>query len=219
MSIGCRKSGFPVNCPRCGHRSGHPNGTRQTPTQGPRQQARCYDCKYQWSLFGGDASAASIFGTQRIHVSIERLLKAVALVVVGVPMNTIERVLRIKSETIKRRVLLLIPQWERLSLVLQERFEIPDSYCSDFYDAVVVGVEFEPSAFRCWSKEFSRLNWRDAARDRRVITRIVGRQQAALILAGRRRSIGRFRSADFAVPELGLEPSLSKLRLRGQAEF
>ena len=188
MAVRCRKSGFPIACPDCGRRSGRPNGWRHTRATGRRQQVRCSVCKRQWLL--PSARVEPVFGGQRIHLSRERLLQAIALVVVGVPLDRVEGLLGIKGETIKAKIVVLLEaeQWEALSVVLEERFRIPEWHRSEFHRAIVVGMHFEPSAFRCWSKEFRRRDQRDQAKDLRLIGRILGRPvKASEIIPDRRR--------------------------------
>jgi hypothetical protein len=122
-----------------------------------------------------------LFSGARIHVAIDRLLRAIALVVIGVPMHRVEQLLGIKAETVKRRLesLLEEDQWEVLDHVLEDRYRIPELHHSEFSAAIVVGRQQIRSAFRCWSKELRRRDRRDIAKDLRLIGRIVGRKVTA----------------------------------------
>jgi hypothetical protein len=181
MTVGCRKRGFPVRCPKCRRQSGRPNGRRQTVAQGVVQQVRCWRCKRQWIWETGDVGG--LFSGQRVHLPRERLLKAFALMVLRVPMNTVEKLLGIKGESVKRSLewLLRKERWELLDDVLERRFKIPQVDRSEFHRAIVVGRRFDPSAYRCWAREFGRLEPADRTESRRLIARILGRPLKAIM--------------------------------------
>jgi hypothetical protein len=184
MIIACRKKGFPVECPKCGRRSGRPNGTRQSRARGPRQQVRCANCKHQWPLLANDLDL--LFHGEPIHVDAERLLKGFGIVVIGAPMRFIKRWLGIKGETVRTRLVSLIRagKAEALDAFLGERFGIPERRRSEFQGAVVALLEFEPSVFRCWSKEWRRRSGPERAADLRLIGRVLGRKVKAAELMG-----------------------------------
>jgi hypothetical protein len=98
--------------------------------------------------------------------------------VLRVPMNTVEKLLRIKGESVKRSLELLLQKerWELLDDVLQRRFGIPQVDRSEFRRAIVVGRHLDPtSAYRCWAREFGRLEAADRTESLRLIARILGR--------------------------------------------
>jgi hypothetical protein len=171
----CIKSNFPVYCAECGNRSGRPNGMRNTVTKGVVQQVRCLECRHQWALPSGNEDV--LFSGQRIHLKTELLVKAFALMVMRVPMSSVEKLLMIKAETVRNKLESLLKEegWEVLDAVLKERFRIPEFDRSEFCRAIVVGREFDQSAYRCWGKEFGRLEGADRAKSMRLIARILGR--------------------------------------------
>ncbi len=127
------------------------------------------------------------FGGKRLHVPLERLLKALACVVLGLPMSAAEKLVGIKAETIKTKLVSLLQadRWEMLNGLLEERFGIPQFDRGEFCRAIVVGRELEPAAFRCWSKEFRRLTPAERAQLLRRIARIVGCPLTAVLRAVR----------------------------------
>jgi transposase-like protein len=185
MSIVRRKPGFPVPCPRCDKLSGWPNGIITRVTRGKVQQVRCAGCNYQWALRRDDL--AWLFGGQRVHVRLELLLKALACVVLGLPMSASEKLLGIKAETIKTKLVSLLQadRWEMLDGLLEKRFGIPQFDRGEFHDEIVVGREWDPAAFRCWSKKFRRLTPAERAKLLRRIARIVGCPLRAVLRAVR----------------------------------
>ncbi len=187
MRIVRRKPGFPVYCPRCERPTGWPNGFCRRAAKGIVQQARCAECKYQWPLPKDDVQA--LFSGHRVHVPLERLLKAMACVVLGFPMSAAEKLVGIKAETIKAKLVGLLNGhgWETLDDVFDKRFGISKFDREEFWRAIVVGREFDPAAFRCWSKEFRRSTPAERAQLLRRIARIVGRPLRAVIWAVRLR--------------------------------
>jgi hypothetical protein len=119
----------------------------------------------------------SLFAGVRVHIAIGRLLKAIALFALGVPLHRVEQLLGIKAETVKRGLVSLLRagKWETLNLVLEQRYRIPRWHRSEFGPAIVVGMERHRSAFRCWSKELRRCDRREFAKTLRLIERILGR--------------------------------------------
>lgn len=84
----------------------------------------------------------------------------------------------------KRGLELLLQEerWELLDDVLERRFRIPQFERSEFHRAIVVGRRFEPSsAYRCWGREFARLELADRTESLRLIARILGRSVKAII--------------------------------------
>jgi hypothetical protein len=150
------------------------------------QQVRCLVCRHQWRLPNGNEEV--LFRGQRVHLKSELLLKAFALMVMGIPMSTVEKLLRIKAETVKNRLesLLWKERWDELDAVLEDRFRIPEFDRSEFCGAIVVGREFDQSAYRCWGKEFGRLEAADRAKSMRLIARILGRSVKTGMLTQRR---------------------------------
>ena len=70
-----------------------------------------------WSLaFAITISLACPFPRIRYRLNAERVIKALGLLILGVPLNWIERQVRIKAETIKRHFLFLVKtgRWEAL---------------------------------------------------------------------------------------------------------
>ncbi len=122
MKIRCRKPGFPVKCPHCEQLAGCPNGKRQTLAKVLRQQMRCRACKRQWSAPVGKVEP--LFSGQRIRVQIDRLLQGFALMVVGIPMCRVGRLVGIKAQTVKEKLMSILKEnrWEELKTLLEKRF-------------------------------------------------------------------------------------------------
>jgi len=94
--------------------------------------------------------------------------------VLGLPMERVEKMLDIKAETMKGKLVRLLDHngWEALDAELQRRFNIPEFYRSEFHRAIVDGRAHEKSAFRCWAKEFGRMDPSDRTRLRPLIRQI-----------------------------------------------
>lgn len=163
------KPGFDNTCPRCRRASGRPNGHRKTAARGIVQRLICFRCKRQW-IFRAEVD---VFGSKRLHLLPAKLLKSLALVVLGLPMRQVEEILRIKGETVKKWLKWCLDndRWGLLADFLQSRFGILRADLELFQTVVVDFRDVDPSAFRAWAKEFGR---RDAA-ERRAIRRLIDR--------------------------------------------
>jgi hypothetical protein len=151
-----------------------------TAAWGKLQQVRCAECRYQWTLKKHKMEA--LFWGPRVHVSIDRLLKGIALMVLGLPMSLAEECLSIKAETLKARLVSLLDadRWEALDAVLEQRFGVPTFARAEFRRAVVIGREFDESSFRCWCKGFQHLSPAERSRSLRLAARIAGCSLEAL---------------------------------------
>jgi hypothetical protein len=118
-----------------------------------------------------------LFCGQRIHIRIDRLLKAIALVVIGLPLCRVEKLVGIKAETVKAKLLSLLDAsgWESLDFVLEQRFKIPSPYRCDFHSVIVVARELDTADFSEWAKTPRYLTARDRAACVRLASRILGR--------------------------------------------
>ena len=176
MPVVCRKRGFPIKCPRCRLQAGCPNGSLSAMGKGRMQQVRCAACKRQWSIPVGEVEP--LFCGERIHVRIELLLQAFALIVVGIPMCRVQRLVGIKAQTVKKKLLSILEshRWQELQRILEERFSIPGSYLSDFDFVIVSRGEVGQADFLDWSKELRRQDPADRAKCARLASRILGRR-------------------------------------------
>jgi hypothetical protein len=135
-----------------------------------------------------------LFRGRRIHIPIKSLLKAIALVVMGVPLCHVESQLGIKAETVKRWLGRVLDEgrWSELAGVLEVRFGVPASDLGAFETAIVIGREFDSSAFRSWARELSRKSRAEQMRAEHVITRILGYPLPSMVArAARRRPLRR----------------------------
>ena len=175
-----RKTGFPVLCPYCRKNSGRPNGRRRTKSKGVVQQVRCAACGRQFTLEPGND--LQLFVGQRLHLPGELLLRALALMVLGVPMNTIQRRLGIKGETLKGRMEHILDrgQWLDLRDELETRLRVPRFEAGNFDLLIVFGRGEDPAAYRCWAKEFRRMDPADRRQWLRTVARIMRRPVAAV---------------------------------------
>ncbi len=90
----------------------------------------------------------------------EKLIKSLALLVSGVPMNTIERLMKIKAETLKAKFVLLLTSsiaWAHLEGILAHVYKIPKEELAEFQGTIIVGLELDRHpAFRCWGQQIRR---------------------------------------------------------------
>ncbi len=128
-----------------------------------------------------------LFAGLRLHVSAEKLLKAIALMVVGLPLSHVEKRVGIKAETIKGKLLWLLKKdrWNVLDGMLEQRFRIPESYRLEFDTSIVANLDSEEPIFRAWGEELRRREPADRAQTLRLVARIAGRPVKA-IRRGRR---------------------------------
>jgi hypothetical protein len=195
MAFQCRKAGFPVRCPQCGRWSGRANGQRQTLAWGSVQQIRCWrkGCQHQWTARSGEV--AQLFAGLRLHVRAQDLLKAIGLLVIGLPMRRVECLLGIKGETVRAKLAWLLDhdRWETLKAVLGKRWRIPPSYFVDFEAVVTDHWGSGDPVFRYWGDELEDRSSADRAGTMRLIARIAGRP-VSVIGWGSRRHGGRRRN-------------------------
>jgi hypothetical protein len=139
------------------------------------QQVRCSACKRQWSIPIGEVEP--LFCGQRIHVRIDLLLQAFALMVVGTPMCRMQRLVGIKAQTVKKKFLFVLEsdRWKELKMILEGRFRLPGSYISDFDCVIVGGVENGRADFLDWAKELRRQKCNGRRECARLASKILGR--------------------------------------------
>lgn len=197
MTLTCKETGFPISCPHCGGRSGRPNGFRNTVAKGKVQQVRCASCGHQWSFSKGDRDW--LFSGRRIHVSIEDVLRAIALMTLGAPMSRVEKLVGLKGETIKTWFEWIVREnrWEAVGAELAERYQVPEYDLSEFHTSIILAKEFgDRSAFHSWSKQFRKSDPRDRVKSMRLMARIVGCPMKSLMVSlgcGRGRKARRLR--------------------------
>jgi len=165
-----KKLVFPIACSGCNHVSGRRNGVREAVSKGTMQQIRCCNCGRQWSTA---LDNKPLLAGGRTHVSLDALLQGFALIVLGVPMCRVELLVRIKAETVKKKLLFFLQpnNWESLKSILKEQFGIPSSYLSDFESVIIGGRDFLD-----WSKELRRQGGADRAACARLASRILQRR-------------------------------------------
>jgi hypothetical protein len=139
------------------------------------QQVRCSACKRQWSIPGDEVMP--LFCGQRIHVRIDLLLQAFALMVVGTPMCRVQGLVGIKAQTVKKKLLSILEsdRWEVLKMILEGRFRLPGSYFSDFECVIVSGAENGGADFLDWAKELRRQECNGRRECARLASRILER--------------------------------------------
>ncbi len=160
---------YPVGCPYCDQLQGRPNGTRQTNDRGKVQRILCQGCGKQWSK--PLVQDESIFRSRRQRFSSARLLPAMKLLALGLPLSWVGRILRIGQRSIKSKLVYVLnnAQGEELSAVLSREPGVTDSELCEFETAFIVGTEFDPTpVFRCWGQQFRRM---DLAHRRKVLRR------------------------------------------------
>jgi hypothetical protein len=172
-----RKPGFPVVCPQCNLLEGRPNGRRKSVCHGMMQQVRCSACKCQWSF--PIVGPEPLFSDTRSHLKDDRLLDAIALFVIGVPMEAVEKILAVKAETLKAKVISLIDSWlwDMCDHILQKRYRIPKWDRSEFRREIVESRQFDggEKSFRWWGRRLCELDPNERERSLRLATRIAGR--------------------------------------------
>src|ERR1043166_8304258 len=138
-----------ILCPYCRQTTACPMGRRPTQAKGAVQQWRCSHCG-RWQSEPDDRYHG-LFPRFRCRVPSGRLFKAFGLLVVGVPMDWIEKQLKIKAETIRKHFWLSInhERWEILKPEL-ERIGVPKNLLAPFDEA----------ALEClFDQNFFRIRW------------------------------------------------------------
>ncbi len=147
---------------------------RRIGRKGPVQQWKCSICRHWGSEPQGPYH--SIFPGFRYRLSSESLLKALALLVVGAPLNWIQNQLKIKSETLKKHFCRIVAseRWEVLKTEL-ERLGVPKRRLDQF-DETVQESESCPDFFQSRGQEFRRLTAGERRKVARLASRILGRE-------------------------------------------
>jgi hypothetical protein len=109
--------------------------------------------------------------------SIDILLQAFALMVMGTPMCRVQRLVGIKAQTVKKKLLSILEsdRWEELKMILEWRFRLPGSYIFDFECVIVSGVENGRADFLDWAKELRRQEYYGQGECARLASRILRR--------------------------------------------
>lgn len=151
------------------------------------QQIHCFECGRQWSTAVDKEQGFEDIAGGRTHVSVLALLQGFALIVLGVPMSRMELLVRIKAETVKKKLLLLLRRrsWEGLRQILEERFKLPASYLTEFDCVIVLAAERGRPSFLDWSKQLRRQGGADRAACARLASRIMGRDVKVREIASR----------------------------------
>ena len=187
VTVKCKKFEYPIRCSRCRKLSGWPNGTRKSVSKGMMQQIRCRNCRRQWSAAVHNNPLFAAFAGKRTRVSFDALLQGFALIVSAVPMCRVELLVRIKAETIKKKLLFFLRKrgWEELQGILKQQFQITSSHLSDFESVIVFGEDMGQCNFLDWSKELRRQGGADRAACARLASRILGRDVKVREIASR----------------------------------
>ena len=176
MAVVCRKSGFPIECPSCNIRIGAPERLAAQFGQGADAAGSLF-CLQATVVHMATTEVEPLFGGQQIHIRIDQLLQALALTVLAVPMCRVEKLVGIKAETVKAKLMFLLEahRWESLDYLLEERFRIPRSYRSDFKSMIVQARELDVADFSSWAKQLRYQEAADRAACARLASRILGR--------------------------------------------
>ncbi len=141
------------------------------------QQIRCTNCGRQWSTAIHSKRLFDAVARGRTHVSCRGLLQGFALIVIAVPMSRVELMVKIKVETIKAKLLSCMGggHWPLLREILEEQFQIPRWYLSNFESVIVLGADMGQPDFLDWSKEMRRERGVERAARARSASKILGR--------------------------------------------
>ena len=148
-------------------------GRRTTLRKGSVQQWQCSHCG-RWGSESPDPYH-SLFPGFRYRLASESLLKALALLVVGAPMDWIQARMKIKSETVKKHFSLLVAydRWEALKTDL-ERVGVPKRQLDQF-DEDALESQLDAGFFRGRGQRFRRMSAGERKKVACLASRILGR--------------------------------------------
>lgn len=165
-----------IQCPAgCGSARVIKNGGYQHPNLGRVQRYRCRVCGARWKVFAR-WSALQPCPDKRWNTCVESFVQAAALLVLRIPLAQIERLVGLKSETIRDHLTRLIGDVESrrcLERVLMRSFGLSWESVSAFTEHID-GVVAHFVGLRSWTSEGFGARMRDPATRRRT-AKIAGR--------------------------------------------
>jgi hypothetical protein len=153
-------------CPFCLDETGRPMGRRGTKSKGRVQQWRCIRCR-RWRSRSTEPYHY-LFPGRRYRLPAARLLQALALLVLGLPMEWIQKMVRVKAETIRKHFqdLVRTETWGALKPSLLG-VGVPQALLQQF-DAEVEECRFGVDSFRGRGQRFRQMK---ASQRRQLVLR------------------------------------------------